>query len=94
MVASGFARFEVLIFRDGLSCSRKTKTNCFLAHRTGRKLLLGDEGHFMFAPVFFVPDEVEAGFRHYFPGPEVFLWHIVLERRGTNGYFSEVRGLC
>jgi hypothetical protein len=89
VVTSGFARFEVLIFRDGLSCSRKTKTNCFLAHRTGRKLLLGDEGHFMFAPVFFVPHEVETGLRYYLPRPEFFLWHILLERRGTDDILAE-----
>jgi hypothetical protein len=44
---------------------------------------LGDEGDFVFAAVLFVPDDVEAGFRHYFPRLEFFLWHIVLERRGT-----------
>ena len=44
---------------------------------------MGDEGHFMFAPMFFVPDEVETGFRHYLPRLKFFLWHMVLERRGT-----------
>jgi hypothetical protein len=44
---------------------------------------LGDEGHFMFAAVLFVTDEVKAGFRHYLPRLEIFLWHILLERRGT-----------
>ena len=73
MVARRFARFEVLIFGNRLGCARKSKANCFLTHRTGRELLLGDEGHFMFAAVLFMPDEVEAGFRHYFPGLEVFV---------------------
>ena len=44
---------------------------------------MGNEGNFVFAAVLFVSDEVEAGFRHHFPRLEFFLWHIVLERRGT-----------
>jgi len=52
-------------------------------------LFLSDEGDFVFAAVLFVPDEVKAGFRHYFPRLEFFLWHIVLERRGTNDILAK-----
>src|SRR6185369_5159511 len=83
MVPSRLFGFEILVFRDCLGGTRKTEPNRFLTHRTWRELLLGDEGDFVFAAVLFVPDDVEAGFRHYFPRLEFFLWHIVLERRGT-----------
>src|SRR3954468_12816017 len=83
MIARGFRWAETLIFSNRLSCAREPKPNSLLTHRTGRKLLASDEGHFVFAAVLFVPDEVEAGFRHHFPRLEFFLWHILLERRGT-----------
>jgi len=46
------------------------------------------------AAVFLMADEVEAGFRHYFPGLEFFLSHNVLSRWGTVDYSTEVQGCC
>ena len=48
----------------------------------------------MFAAVSLVADEVEAGFRHYFPGLELFLSHNVLRRWGTVAYSTEDLGCC
>jgi hypothetical protein len=83
VIAGRLPGFETLVFGNRLGCTREAKANSFLTHRTGRKLLSSDEGHFVFAAVLLVADEVEAGFRDYFPGREFFLCHNVLERRGT-----------
>ena len=51
-----------------------------------------NEGYFVLAAVVLMADEVEAGFRHYLPGLELFLSHNVLRRWGTGAYFTEDRG--
>jgi hypothetical protein len=92
MSARRFSRLKVSVFATGLGGPRNTKAHGIQADRTRRELLGCDEGDLVFAAVFLMADEVEAGFRHYFPGLEFFLSHNVLSRWGTVDYSTEVRG--
>src|SRR5437868_13869940 len=85
---------KILVLANGLSRPRESKAHRIQADRARRKLLVGNEGDLVLAAVVLVADEVEAGFRHYFPGLRLFLSHNVLRRWGTVDYFTEVRGCC
>jgi len=84
----------MLILAEGFSSTGQKEANRALANRAGRELLVSNESDLVLAAVLLMADEVEAGFRHYFPGLELFLSHNVLRRWGTVGHFTEVRGCC
>jgi hypothetical protein len=92
--AGGLAGLKILVFANGLGGPRESKAHRIQANRARRELLVRDEGDLVLAAVFLVADEVEAGFRHYFPGLKLFLSHNVLRRWGTVDYFTEVQGCC
>jgi len=94
MPACGLARLEILVFAAGLGGPRNAKAHRIRADGARRELLGCDKGDLVLAAVFLMADEVEAGFRHYFPGLEFFLSHNVLSRWGTVDYSTEVQGCC
>jgi hypothetical protein len=88
----GLLRLKVLIFSNGFGGPREPKANSILAAGAWRELLLRYQGDLMFAAMIAVADEVQAGFRHYFPGFEFFLSHNVSNAGERLGYSTEVRG--
>jgi hypothetical protein len=88
MSSGGLARLEIVVFADRLGGPRNPKAHGIQAHGARRELLVGNEGDLVFAAVFLMADEVEAGLRHYFPGLELFLSHNVFRRWGTARHFT------
>jgi len=82
---------EVLVFAYGLGCPRYAKAHRIQADGARRELLLRDEGDLVFAAMILMADEVEAGFRHYFPGLKFFLSHNVFGRGEPRGILSKTR---
>jgi hypothetical protein len=82
---------EILVLANGFSGPGKAKTYRLLADRAGRKLLICNESDLVLAAMVTVADEVEAGFRHYFPGLEFFLSHNVFGRGEPRGILSKTR---
>jgi hypothetical protein len=82
--ARGFARLKIFVLANSLGGPREPKAHKIQADGARRELLVGNERDLVLAAVFLVADEVEAGFRHYFPGLELFLSHNIFKTAGND----------